>query len=70
MKKTWILIANATRARVFERRATDRALVELADFVYPVKNLVDEAAGGDLPAAPAMRARSLSPILRSKTKPG
>jgi protein required for attachment to host cells len=51
MKKTWILIANATRARVFERRATDRALVELADFVYPVKNLVDEAAGGDLTGA-------------------
>lgn len=51
MKKTWILIANATRARVLERRATDRALLELADFVYPAKNLVDEAAGGDLTGA-------------------
>ena len=32
-------MANAARARVFGRRAADRALIELADFVYPVKNL-------------------------------
>ena len=51
MKKTWILVTNATRARVFERQAADHALIELADFVYPVKNLEDEAAGGDLTGA-------------------
>jgi len=51
MKKTWILIANASRARLLERRSADHALIELADFVYPAKNLIDEAAGGDLTGA-------------------
>jgi len=51
MKKNWILIANAARARVFERRASDHALLELADFVHPAKTLEAEAAGGDLTGA-------------------
>lgn len=51
MKKTWILIANAARARVLERRAGDHALLELADFVCPPKNLIMEAEGGDLTGA-------------------
>jgi len=51
MKKTWILVTNATRARVFERRAADHALIELADFVHPAKTLIAEAAGGDLTGA-------------------
>ncbi|MHB8947934.1 MAG: host attachment protein [Rhodoferax sp.] len=51
MKKTWILVANAARARVLERRAGDNALLELADFVCPPKNLIIEAEGGDLTGA-------------------
>ena len=51
MKKTWILVANATRARVLERRAADHALIELADFVHPAKTLEAEAAGGDMTGA-------------------
>lgn len=51
MKKTWILVANAARARVLERRAEDNALLELADFVCPPKNLIIDAVGGDLTGA-------------------
>ncbi len=35
MEKTWILIANAERARCFERHAMDHSLTELADFCIP-----------------------------------
>ena len=32
MEKTWVLIANAERARCFERHATDHSLTELTNF--------------------------------------
>ena len=51
MGKTWILISDSGHARCFEQQATDRALIELADFVHPHKSLVAEAAGGDLTGA-------------------
>lgn len=51
MSKTWILVANARRARCFERRDAEVALTELADFVYPKTSLLDAAAGGDLTGA-------------------
>jgi protein required for attachment to host cells len=35
MKTTWILIANAHRARCFARQQGEHGLVELADFVNP-----------------------------------
>ena len=35
MDKTWILIANAHRARCFERRSPDHTLNELSDFLFP-----------------------------------
>ena len=35
MTRTWVLIADSHRARVFERQASQHALIELADFVYP-----------------------------------
>src|SRR5665647_2289602 len=47
MEKTWILIANAERARCFERHATDLSLTELADFVHPHRNMVSEVSGDD-----------------------
>lgn len=51
MQKTWILIANAERARCFERHPTDHSLTELADFVHPHTSLAGEAGGGDLTGA-------------------
>jgi len=51
MGKTWILISDSGHARCFEQQATDHALIELADFVHPHKDLVFEAAGGDLTGA-------------------
>ncbi|HAL39051.1 MAG TPA: host attachment protein [Polaromonas sp.] len=51
MEKTWILIADAGRARCFERHAPDHSLTELADFVHPHKSLTSEASGGDLTGA-------------------
>lgn len=51
MNKTWILIANAQRARCFERHAQNHSLTELADFVHPHKSLASKASGGDLTGA-------------------
>ena len=51
MQKTWVLIANAERARCFERHPTDHSLTELADFVHPHTSLTGEAGGGDLTGA-------------------
>lgn len=48
MEKTWILVANARRARCFERHARDLSLTELADFVHPQTHLPSEAGAGDL----------------------
>jgi protein required for attachment to host cells len=51
MEKTWILIANAERARCFERQVKDHTLTELADFVHPHLSLTGEANGSDLTGA-------------------
>ncbi|MFZ2387199.1 MAG: host attachment protein [Polaromonas sp.] len=51
MEKTWVLIANAERARCFERHATDHSLTELIDFVHPLASLGGAAAEGDLTGA-------------------
>lgn len=48
MNKTWILVANARRARCFERRDAELSLTELADFVHPKTSLLGAAGGGDL----------------------
>lgn len=47
MEKTWILIADAGRARCFERHAPDHSLTELADFVHPHKSLTSEVNPDD-----------------------
>jgi protein required for attachment to host cells len=51
MEKTWVLIANAERARCFERHATDQSLTELIDFVHPHASMGGKAGGGDLTGA-------------------
>ena len=42
MTRTWVLIADNHRGRLFERQTRGHTLVELADFVYPN----DNALGG------------------------
>jgi protein required for attachment to host cells len=51
MQKTYILIADAHRARCFERLAAGHALVELADFVSPHVRLDAQASVGDMSGA-------------------
>ena len=48
MKKTWVLITDAERARCFERDTKNNALNELSDFVHPHASLQGKASGGDL----------------------
>jgi protein required for attachment to host cells len=50
-ERTWVLIANAERARCFERHDSDHSLTELADFVHPNKRLTDEPQASDLTGA-------------------
>jgi protein required for attachment to host cells len=51
MDTTWVLVANAERARCFERDAARHTLTELIDFVHPHTSLGGEAQGGDLTGA-------------------
>ena len=51
MKKTWILIADAHRARCFERSGAGQPLTELSDFLHPKPTLASIAEGSDLTAA-------------------
>lgn len=51
MDKIWVLVANAERARCFQRDATSHALTELNDFVHPQASLGGEAQGGELTGA-------------------
>ena len=47
MKKTWIVLANAARARVFEREVDSGRMVELLDLVHPQSRLKAEALTSD-----------------------
>ena len=44
MTKTWILVADAHRARCFEQNASDSSLTELADFVSPHARVTSETS--------------------------
>jgi protein required for attachment to host cells len=45
--RQWLLVANAARARCFERDPENNALRELADFVHPASRLEAAALGRD-----------------------
>ena len=47
MGKTWVLVANAQRARCFERHDEGLALSELADFVHPQTGNPSKAGAAD-----------------------
>ncbi len=51
MEKTYILIADAHRARCYERQRPGQVLVELADFVFPQTRRAPETGAGDLTGA-------------------
>ncbi len=51
MDTTWILIADAHRARCFERRPADQSLSELADFVHSTTRISSEPKGSDISGA-------------------
>lgn len=51
MDTTWVLVANAERARCFQRDPATHALTELSDFVHPQARLGGEAQGGALTGA-------------------
>lgn len=48
MDTTWVLVANGERARCFERRTEDHALIELADFVHPQSHPSSTTDAGDV----------------------
>ncbi len=45
----WVVVANAARARFFERDAENKAMRELASFVHPQSRLKGQALGHDRP---------------------
>jgi protein required for attachment to host cells len=45
----WVLVANGTRARCFERDSENNALREIADFVHPKGRLKGQALESDRP---------------------
>ena len=45
----WVVVANAARARFFERDAENQAMRELASFVHPQSRLKGQALGHDRP---------------------
>ena len=48
MKKSWILVADARRARCFERAGASPVLTELADFVHAQERHAGRPAKGDV----------------------
>lgn len=51
MEKTWVLIANSSRAHCFERQVPDHALTKLKDFEHAPVRLSQETGAGDLTGA-------------------
>ncbi len=51
--RDWIVVANASRARVFERDAPTGAMRELIDLVHPASRQKGSALGSDRPGQAA-----------------
>ena len=45
----WVLVANASRARVFERDETSQSLREVGDYLHPASRQKGEALSDDRP---------------------
>lgn len=49
MDRIWVLVANASRARLYERDPADAKLVETADFVHPQGRMKGQELARDRP---------------------
>jgi protein required for attachment to host cells len=47
MQTTWTLVADSSRARIFEQHGTDGTLAELEDFINPAGRAADTELGAD-----------------------
>lgn len=47
MQTTWILVADSSRARIFEQQGVDGQLEEIEDFVNPAGRAADSELGAD-----------------------
>jgi protein required for attachment to host cells len=65
LMKTWILVANAARARLFEAGERDGQLVELAGFASPDSRL----HGSDFTSEPAGRVQESASSARHGIEP-
>ena len=66
METTWIVVADPSRARIFEEVRSPRSLQEIADFVNPLgrashRELTSDAAGRSRSTGLGTRAHSESP---------
>lgn len=49
MKKNWLVVANASRARVLEKQGTEGPLLHVADLVHPESRQKGSELGDDRP---------------------
>jgi protein required for attachment to host cells len=66
----WVLLANASRARLFERDAENGAMRELAAFVHPASRVKGSALGHDRPghAAKGVMGTNFEPVTSLKER--
>jgi protein required for attachment to host cells len=72
MEATWILVADRSRARIFEEIRSPRALYEIEDFVNPLgrasdRELTTDAAGRSLSTGLRTRSHSTGPGVGAAT---
>jgi protein required for attachment to host cells len=72
MEATWILVADRSRARIFEEIRSPRALYEIADFVNPLgrasdRELTTDAEGRSLSTGLRTRSHSAGPGVGAAT---
>ena len=66
----WVLLANASRARLFERDAENGAMRELAAFVHPASRVKGSTLGHDRPghAAKGLASTNFEPVTPLKER--
>lgn len=51
MLKTWVVVAESSRAKIFELNKKNTPLVELQDFTHPSSRLHEQTISSDLPGS-------------------
>ena len=49
MLKTWVVVAESSRAKIFELNKKNTPLIELQDFTHPLSRLHEQTISSDLP---------------------